>query len=253
VPKQKLAHIFPAAEELGRVYEPTVGLVADTESFCVAAAEWAPIAAETFAARTADLRAGYEGFNDPAGLPDDPLAPIFGHLRDVTPKDAIFCNGAGNYSAWLHRFHRYRSIGTQLAPTSGSMGYGLPGAIGGATVAPDREVFAIAGDGCFMMTCQELATACHHGLRLTVIVIDNSRYGTIRAHQEREFPARVSGTALTNPDFCAFARSFGAGAAKVDDLAGFKQALAEARARGGVNLIEIPLDPMILAPGKRLA
>lgn len=252
VPAQKLAHIFPASEELGRVYEPTVALVSDTESFCKAAAKWAPIAPDTFATRRADLRAAYEHFNDPASLPDDPLAQIFGHLRDTAPADAILCNGAGNYSAWLHRFHRYRAPGTQLAPTSGSMGYGLPGAIAAAIIAPEREVYAIAGDGCFMMTCQELATACHHNLRLTVIVIDNGRYGTIRAHQEREFPDRVSGTALTNPDFCAFARSFGANATRCDNLDSFKAALAEVRTRGGANLIEIPLDPMILAPGKRL-
>lgn len=195
VPKQNLAHIFPAAEELGRVCEPTVALVSDTESFCKAAAKWVPIAPGIFATRREDLRAGYEHFNDLASLPDDPIAPIFGHLRETAPADAILCNGAGNYSACLHRFHRYRAPGTQLAPTSGSMGYGLPGAIGAAITAPKREVYAIAGDGCFMMTCQELATACHHGLRLTVI--DTGRYETIRAHQEREFPDRVSGTALT--------------------------------------------------------
>lgn len=253
VPKQALAHVFPAAEEIGRVFEPDISLVADTESFCRAAAEWEPIVPEKFAARTQALRAAYTHFNDPASIPDDPLAPYFAHLNDVLPQDAIFTNGAGNYSGWLHRFVRYRAPGSQLAPTSGSMGYGLPGALGAATTEPEREVYAFAGDGCFMMTCQELATACHHQLRLTVIVINNSRYGTIRAHQEREYPTRISGTELTNPDFCAFARSFGVEAERVADLAGFKAALAAARERGGVNLIEIPLDRAVLAPGKRLA
>lgn len=250
--KQDLAHVFPAGEELGRVYEPTISLVSDTESFCRAAADWAPIAPDVFAERTANLRAQYQTFNNPDSVNDDPLAPLFAHLNDVLPQDAIFCNGAGNYSGWLHRFVRYRAPGSQLAPTSGSMGYGLPGALGAATTSPEREVYAFAGDGCFMMTCQELATACHHNLNLTVIVIDNSRYGTIRAHQEREFPKRISGTALTNPDFCAFAKSFGAGATRVNGLDDFKAALADARARKGVNLIEIPLDHGILAPGKRV-
>lgn len=247
-----LAHVFPSGEEIGRVYEPTISLVSDMESFCVAAADWAPIAPDRFAARTADLRSQYETFNDPAQVGDDPLAPLFSHLNDVLPRDAIFSNGAGNYCGWLHRFVRYRAPGSQLAPTSGSMGYGLPAALGAATTNPDREVYAFAGDGCFMMTCQELATACHHNLNLTVIVIDNSRYGTIRAHQEREYPKRISGTALTNPDFCAFAKSFGAGAARVNGLEEFKTALSDARANKGVNLIEIPLDQSILSPGKRL-
>jgi len=132
------------------------------------------------------------------------------------------------------------------------MGYGLPAAIAAAITAPTREVVCFAGDGCFMMTCQELATAAHHGLTLTVIVVNNARYGTIRAHQERDYPGRVSGTALTNPDFCAFARSFGAGAALVQTPEDFGTALAQARARGGVNLIEIAQDQGLLAPGKRL-
>ena len=250
--KQDLAHVFPAGEEIGRVYEPAISLVSDTESFCLEAADWAPIAPDRFADRTKALRANYEAFNGPASVEGDPLAPLFAHLNEVLPRDAIFCNGAGNYSGWLHRFVRFRAPGSQLAPTSGSMGYGLPGALGAATAAPDREVFAFAGDGCFMMTCQELATACHHNLNLTVIVIDNSRYGTIRAHQEREYPKRISGTALTNPDFCAFAKSFGASATQVNGLEDFKMALAQARSSKGVNLIEIPLDQSILAPGKRL-
>ena len=130
------------------------------------------------------------------------------------------------------------------------MGYGLPAAIAAAICEPDREVYAIAGDGCFLMTCQELATAVHHDLTLTVIIIDNARYGTIRAHQEREYPARVSGTGLTNPDFCAFARSFGAQAEKAPDYDSFVAAVAAARTRGGVNLIEVPADPGFLSPAR---
>ncbi len=253
VPTQDLVHVFPAGEEIGRVYQPVLSLVSDSESFCEAVAEWDPIAPERFSARRQGLRRSYLEFCSPDSVPGDPLAPYFSHMNDVLPADAIICNGAGNYAAWLHRFTKFRAPGSQLAPTSGSMGYGLPAAIAAATAAPMREVFAFAGDGCFMMTCQELATACHHNLDLTVIVIDNGRYGTIRAHQEREYPSRISGTELTNPDFCAFARSFGAMAVLANTLEEFEVALAKARAHKGVSLIEIPLDRSILAPGKRLS
>ena len=252
VTAQDLVHVFPEPEELGRVYEPALALASDMESFCVAIADWQPIAPENFNARTQDLRAKFESYIDPNSIGNDPLAPIFAHLNEALPEDAILCNGAGNYAAWLHRFYKYRSVGSQLAPTSGSMGYGLPAAVGAAVSAPEREVYAIAGDGCFLMTCQELATAAQHGLRLTVIVVNNARYGTIRAHQEREFPGRVSGTDMVNPDFCDFARSFGAHAARVETLEEFKPALADARARGGINLIEVMQDTNLIAPGKWL-
>ncbi|MCK0149826.1 thiamine pyrophosphate-binding protein [Marivita sp. S6314] len=252
VPQHALIHVFPEPEELGRVFEPDIALVSDTESFCVEAASWSPIAAEGVAQRTATLRAQFEDFNTPASVQGDPLAPCFAHLAEVLPETAIVCNGAGNYAGWLHRFYRYRSPGSQLAPTSGSMGYGFPAAIGAAICAPDRQVVAIAGDGCFMMTCQEMATAVHYDLNLTVIIIDNGRYGTIRVHQEREYPGRVSGTDLGNPDFCAFARSFGAHAVQATDCTSFVTALAEARSTQGVSLIEVKADPNYLAPGKTL-
>ncbi|WP_420861207.1 thiamine pyrophosphate-dependent enzyme [Algirhabdus cladophorae] len=252
VPKQDLVHVFPQGEELGRVYEPQQALVADMESFCCAAADWSPLKPATFEARTAQLHASYLDFANADLLPEDPLASYFAHMTEVLPHDAIMCNGAGNYAGWLHRFYKFRAPFSQLAPTSGSMGYGLPAAVGAAATRPDAEVFAIAGDGCLMMTCQEMATAAHHQLNLTVIVIDNARYGTIRAHQEREYPGRVSGTALTNPDFVAFAKSFGAKAERVHDLAAFKAALAKARSHKGVNLIDVPLGPEFLAPGKQL-
>jgi acetolactate synthase-1/2/3 large subunit len=252
VPRHKLAHVFPQAEEIGRVYEPEISIVSDLESFCVEAAQWSPVAPEKYGKQVADLRSQYEEFSSLTSVPDDPLAPYFAHMTEVLPEDAILCNGAGNYAGWLHRFYRYRAKGSQLAPTSGSMGYGLPAAVAAAITEPEREVFAIAGDGCLMMTCQELATAVQHNLRLTVLIIDNGRYGTIRAHQEREYPGRKSGTDLTNPDFCAFAKSFGANAEKARNLDEFTSALAKARSRGGVNLIEIPMDRSYLSPGKKL-
>lgn len=252
VPKHTLAHVFPQGEEIGRVFESAISLVSDLESFCVEAAKWDALAPEKFKGQVSELREKYESFSTLASVPNDPLAPYFTHMAETLPDDAILCNGAGNYAGWLHRFYRYRAKGSQLAPTSGSMGYGLPAAVAAAITAPEREVYAIAGDGCFMMTCQELATAVHHNLRLTVLIIDNGRYGTIRAHQEREFPGRKSGTDLTNPDFCAFAKSFGANAEKVTDFDGFKKAIETARTRGGVNLIEIPMDRNYLSPGKML-
>jgi acetolactate synthase-1/2/3 large subunit len=253
IPKQALVHVHPAPEEPGRVYEPDLALTADMESFCAAVADWQPVAPARFADGLERLKRNYEDYGDLSGLGmQDSFAEMVDHLNAVLPEDAIVTNGAGNYAGWVHRFYRYRAHGSQLAPTSGSMGYGLPAAIAAAVAAPEREVICFAGDGCFMMTCQEMATALHHGLRLTVIVANNNRYGTIRAHQEAHYKGRVSGTELTNPDFCAFARSFGAKAALVTSLPEFKAALAEARAAGGLNLIEVAQDAGIIAPGRRL-
>ncbi len=251
VPAQKLVHVHPAPEEPGHVYEPDLALTADMESFCSVVRSWEPIAPDRYSERVRTLKSQFVSFGDVDGLGmEDAFAQMVDHLNDVMPEDAIITNGAGNYAGWVHRFYRYRRFGSQLAPTSGSMGYGLPAAIGAAVAAPERDVICFAGDGCFMMTCQELATAAHHGLALTVIVANNNRYGTIRAHQEQHYKGRVSGTALTNPDFCMFAQSFGAGTARVSTLSEFQDALAEARARGGLNLIEVVQDEGILAPGK---
>ncbi len=253
VPDQALVHVYPNGDEIGRVFEPEIGLVSDFESFCRAVADWAPIAPDRFTGRTASLHQAYLEFSAPASVPEDPMAPMIAHLAETLPPDAIICNGAGNYAGWVHRFYKYRARNSQLAPTSGSMGYGLPAALAAAYLNPDKDVIAFAGDGCFMMTCQELATAVHHNLNLTVIVIDNARYGTIRAHQEREYPDRVSGTQLTNPDFCAFAKSFGVPSRKATDQEAFVAAVAEARATKGPFLIAVPADPTYLSPGKQLA
>ena len=253
VPDQALVHVYPTGDEIGRVFEPEIGLVSDFESFCRAVADWAPIAPDRFTGRTASLHQAYLEFSAPASVPEDPMAPMIAHLAETLPPDAIICNGAGNYAGWVHRFYKYRARNSQLAPTSGSMGYGLPAALAAAYLNPEKDVIAFAGDGCFMMTCQELATAVHHNLNLTVIVIDNARYGTIRAHQEREYPDRVSGTQLTNPDFCAFAKSFGVPSRKATDQEAFVAAVAEARATKGPFLIAVPADPTYLSPGKQLA
>lgn len=249
VTDQKLIHVYPEPEEPGRVYEPDLALAADMQSFCEALEYLSPIAPEQNNAWVDDLRRGFATYSDPDPHVNDAYAMMVDHLNAVLPEDAIVTNGAGNYAGWVHRFYRYRSHGSCLAPTSGSMGYGLPAAVGAAVAAPEREIVCFAGDGCFMMTCQELATAVQHELRMTVIVVNNQRYGTIRAHQEREFPGHISGTALTNPDFSSFAKSFGAGGVQVSTFEDFKAALATARARGGVNLIEVAQDQGLLAPG----
>lgn len=251
-PKQKIAHIYPQGEEIGRVYEPEIALVSDMETFCTEVADWSPLREAKDDNRTASLHTQYQNFSNASTLEDDWLAQCFAHLSETVGEDAIICNGAGNYAGWLQRFFKYKAPHSQLAPTSGSMGYGLPAAIGAAKTMPDKEIYAIAGDGCFMMTCQEMATIMHHDLKLTVIIVNNGRYGTIRAHQEREFPNKQSGTDLTNPDFCALAQSFGATSYKVEGIESFKSALAKTRADAGFSLIEIKADPSLLAPGKRL-
>lgn len=253
VPSQSLVHVYPSGEELGRVYEPCIGIVSDVNSFSHAAARWEPKPKSLEASsQLQSLRAEFEQNTSVDAVPDDALAKIFKHLSDELPDDAIMCNGAGNYAAWLHRFYRFRHFESQLAPTSGSMGFGLPAAVAAAIVRPEREVFAIAGDGCFLMNSQELATVVHHQLSLTVIIVNNARYGTIRAHQEREYPARMSGTELTNPDFVQYGKAYGAGTARVQSVEEFKDALAKARQGGGLQLIEIVQDRATLAPGKPL-
>jgi acetolactate synthase-1/2/3 large subunit len=180
------------------------------------------------------------------------MEQVVADLRAGLPRDAIVSNGAGNYAAWLHRYFRFHHFGTQLAPTSGSMGYGLPAAIAAALAFPDRRVVALAGDGCFQMTGNELATAVQHRARLTVLVCNNGYYGTIRMHQERSYPGRVSGTDLTNPDFAALARAHGAWGATVAEDAAFPAALEEALAQEDPSLIELRLDADALSPSASL-
>jgi len=251
VPQQKLVHVHPAGEELGRVFEPSLALVSDSESFCRSVAQWDSIE-RSDEHSVSKIHHQYLNYSHSDSVGNDLLSQCFGFMNDNLPNPAVVCNGAGNYAGWLHRFIRFGANVRQLAPTSGSMGYGLPAANAAASIEPDNEVFAFAGDGCFMMTCQELATACQYQLNLTLVVVNNARYGTIRAHQEREYPSRVSGTELLNPDFCAMAESFGAQSKRVESLDDFKQAMTDARNSKGVMLIEVMQERNILAPGKTL-
>jgi len=178
---------------------------------------------------------------------------VMEHLNEVLPPDAIVCNGAGNYATWVHRFYRFDRYGTQLAPTSGSMGYGVPAAVGAKRVFPDRTVVAFAGDGCFLMNGQEFATAVQYQLPLVVIVVDNGMYGTIRMHQEREYPGRVSATALRNPDFAVYARAFGGHGERVERTEEFAPAFERALASGLPAILHCVIDPEAISPAFTLA
>lgn len=169
------------------------------------------------------------------------------HLRQVAP-DAVMTNGAGNYATWVHRFWRFRDIHQQLAPTSGSMGYGLPAAVAAKRRRPEAEVICFAGDGCFQMTSQEFGTAAQYDLPVIVMLVDNTIYGTIRMHQEREYPERVSATALKNPDFAAIARAYGGHGETVRKTEEFPEAFARARASGKPAIIHILTSPEAISP-----
>ncbi len=169
-------------------------------------------------------------------------------LRERLPADAILTNGAGNYASWLHRYYRFRAFGTQLAPTSGSMGYGVPAAVMAKRMHPDRIVLCLAGDGDFLMNGQEFATACQYGIAIIVLVIDNGMYGTIRMHQEREYPGRVSATALSNPDFAGLARAYGGHGETVRKTAEFAPAFERALASGRPAILHCFLDPQAITP-----
>jgi acetolactate synthase-1/2/3 large subunit len=241
LPAQTLVHVLPDASELGRVYQPTLAIAADPNAFAAAAA------ALELAPRWDDwrqsARADYEAWQQPpASVGPVDMARIVGWLADTLPDDAIVTNGAGNYAIWLHRFFRYKRSRTQLAPTSGAMGYGLPAAIAAGIRHPDRTVVCFAGDGCFMMASTELATIVRHRVPVIVVVVNNSVYGTIRMHQEREYPGRVSGTDLKNPDFAALARAYGGHGETVEMTADFGPACERALAAGKPAIIHVKTD-----------
>ena len=252
-PANRFVHVHPGAEELGRVYRPDLAVNASAASFAAAVAELAPAAGDTRRAWARECAAEYRNAMEPRATPGRVrLEHVVACTRERLDDDAIVCNGAGNYAAWVNRYFEYRSYRTQLAPTSGSMGYGVPAAVTAALVHPDRQVVCFAGDGCFLMTGQELATASQYGADLTVIVANNGMFGTIRMHQERHYPARVHGTGLGNPDFAMLARSFGGHGVRVETDDEFDDALDEALAHRGLSLIEVVMDPQALSPGATL-
>jgi acetolactate synthase-1/2/3 large subunit len=262
VPEQALVHVHAGLEELGRVYQAQLMINSGMPQFAARLAAMTPIESSGWGEQTRAGRAEYEQWQQRPALyqqrePLLDLWQVMRQLRQAMPRDAIVANGAGNFSVWLHRFFRYGSLGTQIAPTSGCMGYGVPAAIGAKIMAPERTVVCVTGDGDLMMSVQELATAAQYHAGVIFLVLNNAMYGTIRLHQERRFPGRVSGTSLVNPDFTALARSFGAMGAHVTDTAQFAPALSEAlaytRERRLPALIELACDPDLLTPEATVA
>ena len=253
-PKQTLVHVHPDPSELGRVYRPDLAIAAAPGHFAAALAGLKPKAEPKWTARTQAMHAAYEKWSTPpaSGPGAVQMGPVMEWIEANTAPDAIFTNGAGNYATWLHRFHRFQRYATQAAPASGSMGYGLPAAVAAKALFPEREVICFAGDGCFMMHGQEFATAVRYNLPLITILVNNGMYGTIRMHQEREYPGRVSATGLTNPDFAALARSYGGHGETVRETAEFGPAFERARASGKPSIIEIMLDPEAITPARTL-
>ncbi|GGL68142.1 thiamine pyrophosphate-binding protein [Wenxinia marina] len=250
---QKVLHVHADPGEPGRVWRADVAVTATGPDFIRALAQHEP-AGRDWTRWTTAARAEQEAWEDPRESPGAvKLERVIRWLSDTLPEDAILTNGAGNYAAWLHRYFTYKRFGTQLAPTSGSMGYGFPAAVAASLEHPGRTVVCLAGDGCFQMTLNEMSTAVQHGATPVVVVANNGRYGTIRMHQERTYPSRVSGTDLANPDFAALARAYGGFGATVEADAGFAEAFEAARASGLPAVIELRLDPEALSTGQTLS
>jgi acetolactate synthase-1/2/3 large subunit len=253
-PRQTFVHVHPGAEELGRVYRPHLAIQAAPTAFAAALEGLQPPTEirwrDDAAAAHADWQAWTEVATPQPGNVN--LGEILVWLREHIPPDSFMCSGAGNFSTWVHRFYRIRRFGTQLAPTAGSMGYGFPAAVAMARLHPDRMVVCVAGDGDFLMTGQEFATAVQYGLPVMTLIFDNGMYGTIRAHQERHYPGRVVATALKNPDFAAYARAFGGFGITVERTDQFAAAFAAARQSKLPAVIHLKVDPQSLTPGATL-
>ncbi len=243
-PKQKFVHVHAGAETLGRVYEPDLPILSGMPEFAQAVRKLAPVEPRAWKELTRAARASYEEWIRPGEMPGDvDMGQIMVFLRGRLPAETIVANGAGNFSGWVHRFYQYRGCRTELAPTSGAMGYGVPAAVAAKLVHPDRPVVCFCGDGDFLMTGQELATAAQYGARIVFIVINNGMYGTIRMHQEREYPARISGTELVNPNFAALARAYGMHGEIVEKTADFEPAFERAWNAKTAAVLELRIDP----------
>jgi acetolactate synthase I/II/III large subunit len=246
-PRQTLIHVHPGSGELGRVYQPALAINATPREFVDALAALWVETPPAWRELAREAHAELEAWREPRPVPGDvDLWRIARWLDERLPDDALVTNGAGNYATWIHRVFRYRGYRTQLAPYSGSMGYGVPAAVAAKTVHPERIVVSWNGDGCFLMNGQELATAVQYGLAIVFVVIDNGMYGTIRMHQERMYPARVSGTSLVNPDFAALARAYGVHGETIIRTAEFMPAFERALAMRGPSFLHVRIDPQAL-------
>jgi acetolactate synthase I/II/III large subunit len=253
-PAQTLVHIHPGAEELGRVYRPALAINASPVAFVAALEGLQPPTEIPWSAETRAARESYLAWSRPSSNPGRvQMGEIVTWLRQRLPDDAIITNGAGNYPGWVHRFFRFRRYGTQLAPTSGSMGYGLPAAIAARLKYPERIVVCFAGDGCFQMTEQEFATAVQNEAAVVVVLVNNGIHGTIRMHQEREYPGRVIATDLVNPDFVAFAKACGGFGERVEETSEFEAAFERALASGKPALIDLVIDPEAISHSTTLS
>ncbi|MGM4903361.1 thiamine pyrophosphate-binding protein [Tardiphaga sp. 866_E4_N2_1] len=253
-PKQKLVHVHAGAEELGRVYQPDLPIVAGMPQISAALRDMLPVDSNAWASRTAAMRKEYLAYGVPVVCPGTlQLAEIVTALRGQLPPDTIVTNGAGNYAGWVHRYWRYFQRGTQLAPSSGSMGYGVPAAVAAALIHPDRTVLSFSGDGCFLMNGQEIATAIQYRAAPIFFVVNNGMYGSIRMHQERHYPGRVSGSVLENPDFAALARAYGAHGEMIERTEDFAAAFERARNAGRAALIELRVDPEAITTSRTLS
>ena len=252
-PQVPFVHVHPGAEELGRVYSPNLAIHATPTAFAAALEKLdlqRPVRGDAEPAH-ADYLAWTEKPTEQPGAVN--FGAVMVWLRDNLPSDAIICNGAGNYASWIHRFLRMRRFGQHVAPTAGSMGFGVPAAVAMKRLHPERPVVCIAGDGDFLMNGQEFATAVQYDLPFITIISDNGIYGTIRMHQEREYPGRVSATQLRNPDFAAYARAFGGFGVSVERTEDFPAAFKEAQASGKPAIIRLKIDPEAITPGTTLA
>ena len=239
-PSQTLVHVHPGAEELGRVYQADLPIVASMPAFAAAAKRMKPIDNPAWAKATEEAHAEFLAnleITDTVGALD--MAHVCRVLRDALPKDAIVTNDAGNHTGWAHRYLPFSVYPSQLGPTSGAMGYGVPAALAAAAAAPDRLTVCFVGDGGFLMSGTEIATALQYDLKPIILVVNNNAYGTIRMHQEREFPGRTPGTDLRNPDFGKFAESFGAYGEVVTENAQFAGAFERARKSGRCAILEL--------------
>ena len=254
VPKQAFVHVHADAQELGRVYHPTLAINSTPARFCAALARLEPPDDIAWRAQTAAARMDFLSFTNAApAIPGDvQLNEIMLWLRKRLPEDCIVTNGAGNYAIWTARYLRIRQFGGLLAPVSGSMGYGLPAAVGAKRLHPDRMVVSFAGDGCFLMNGQEFATAVQYDLAIVVVVIDNAMYGTVRMHQEREYPGRVSATLLNSPDFAALARACGGHGESVLRTEEFAPAFERAVASGKPAIVHVKIDREAITPATTL-
>lgn len=253
VPRQPLIHIHPDPDELGKVYQPALAIASGLDEAAHALAGLT-VDSSRWAGAAEKAHADYRNWVQPVAVGEGVnLSEVMAHLGSTLPHDAILTNGAGNFAAWLHRFYQHRRCRTQLAPTSGAMGYGVPAAVAAKIVHPERTVVCLAGDGDFMMTAQELATAVQYGANVIVLISNNGVYGTIRMHQDREYPGRVSGTELVNPDFVAFAAAFGCHAAKVERTEDFPAAFEAARQSNRPAVLELSVSARHIAPNKVLS